>query len=145
MEITAPTQAIADAAQFFAEALQIDKCTAELEIHFIELDCDEDEIACSTSGWIVYADNVADIYIRENYADPQESQLEILAHEMVHLKQYMKGELVDIPGTNAVSWKGVRFSCSNNPESWTYWDSPWEMEAFGRQHGLNYMRQVQNV
>lgn len=50
-----------------------------------------------------------------------------LAHEMIHLKQYALGELDEKMNV----WKGRRVSSSID-----YWDSPWEIEAHGREAGL---------
>lgn len=50
-----------------------------------------------------------------------------LAHEIVHLKQYAMGELDE----NMNVWKGKRISSSTN-----YWDTPWEIEAHGREGGM---------
>jgi hypothetical protein len=142
MEITAPTVEIANAALFYAKALDIDCLDGTLEIEYIEDAADPEGMACTSSGWIEYADDEAVIYIRREYDDPMESQLEILAHEMVHFKQYLKKELIDLPGSNWVLWNKSLHLASNDPEAWIYWNSPWELEAFGRQQGLNYMRQV---
>ena len=57
-------------------------------------------------------------------------QLMTLAHEAVHLKQYALGEIDE----NMNTWKGVRI-----PASTDYYDSPWEIEAHGREKGL-YVR-----
>lgn len=53
-----------------------------------------------------------------------------LAHECVHLKQFALGEIND----SLTHWKGVRMSSDLD-----YWDSPWEIEARGREAGL-YVR-----
>lgn len=50
-----------------------------------------------------------------------------LAHEMVHVKQFAMGELEE----NMNVWKGKRFSGKTD-----YWDTPWEIEAHGREYGL---------
>jgi len=50
-----------------------------------------------------------------------------LAHEMVHLKQYVMGELDETMDV----WNGKRVSSKVS-----YWDSPWEIEARGRELGL---------
>lgn len=50
-----------------------------------------------------------------------------LAHEMVHVKQFAMGELHE----NMNAWKGKRL-----PSSVDYWDTPWEIEAHGREYGL---------
>lgn len=54
-------------------------------------------------------------------------KLMTLAHECVHLKQYALGEIDE----NMNTWKGIRV-----PKSTDYWDSPWEIEAHGREKGL---------
>lgn len=58
-----------------------------------------------------------------------------LAHEMVHLKQYAKGEMKDIwRPTRMVKWHGERYL----HEEMDYWEQPWEIEAYGREKGLYY-------
>ena len=57
-------------------------------------------------------------------------QLMTLAHEAVHVKQYALGEITEDMNT----WKGTRV-----PASTDYYDSPWEIEAHGREKGL-YVR-----
>lgn len=67
-----------------------------------------------------------------------------LAHEMVHVKQYVKNELGEkltvARGKNDVSpkstWNGVVWK--PNSLEHPYFDSPWEIEAFGREIGLYY-------
>ena len=59
----------------------------------------------------------------------------VLAHEIVHLKQYAKGELKDCSKVKSVRWKGKLY-CEENVN---YWDQPWEIEAYGRERGL-YLR-----
>jgi hypothetical protein len=139
MNIEAPNLILLNAAVFYCDALQITKLEGSVDILYAEGPDD------GMSGWIEYANGHADIYVRRNYTDPTENVFEILAHEMVHLKQYITGELVDIPGRNEVYWKGQVMMTTNNPDLWTYWESPWELEAFGRQQGLNYKRQLENL
>lgn len=56
-----------------------------------------------------------------------------LAHEMVHVKQYAKGELKDIfRPTRMVKWQGEKYL----HEEIDYWEQPWEIEAYGREKGL---------
>ena len=59
--------------------------------------------------------------------------LEILAHEMVHVKQFAIGELIDNPSGKTVKWQGKRISVRDDDG---YWTAPWEIEAYGRQPGL---------
>jgi hypothetical protein len=56
--------------------------------------------------------------------------LETLAHEMVHVKQYVNGELND----RLSAWCGVKVDSTKVD----YWSHPWEIDAFGRETGLLY-------
>ena len=57
--------------------------------------------------------------------------LETVAHEMVHVKQYARGELYQGTRIAKHRWQGKWVS--NNLD---YWDQPWEIEAHGREAGL---------
>lgn len=55
-----------------------------------------------------------------------------LAHEMVHAKQYARGQLkeyVDSNGDMGFKWLGQR--CDTE-----YYDCPWELEAFSRERNM---------
>lgn len=54
-----------------------------------------------------------------------------LAHEMVHVKQYARAELYHGTRKPQFRWQGQWFK-----ESTDYWDSPWEVEAYGKELGL---------
>ena len=51
---------------------------------------------------------------------------------MVHLKQYAKGELSNELIT--AKWQGKTYKISGSLED--YLNYPWEIEAFGREHGM---------
>ena len=55
-----------------------------------------------------------------------------LAHEMVHVKQWAKGEMYEYAEQDMVRFNKTKFNLANI----NYWDYPWEIEAFGRQLGL---------
>ena len=55
-----------------------------------------------------------------------------LAHEMVHVKQWAKGEMYEYVEQDMVRFNKTKFNLANI----NYWDYPWEIEAFGRQLGL---------
>lgn len=57
--------------------------------------------------------------------------METIAHEMVHLKQYAKGELVDLSRSGSTRWQNNLVDNQTN-----YWDLPWEIEAHGKELGL---------
>lgn len=81
-------------------------------------------------------------FVIEIYDDPTECIFETLAHEMVHIKQYAKRELGDeitlAKGTKEYSvtkWQGKFWKPKKREDS--YFDSPWEIEAYGRGIGLH--------
>jgi hypothetical protein len=53
-----------------------------------------------------------------------------LGHEMVHVKQYAKGELKFHERGNTVTFQKQQYTDDE------YWESPWEIEAYGREPGL---------
>ena len=55
---------------------------------------------------------------------PLDQILTWLAHEMVHLKQFVRGELCDY-ATGSVQWKSKRYS-----RNVKYSEQPWEKEAY---------------
>jgi hypothetical protein len=57
--------------------------------------------------------------------------LETVAHEMVHVKQFAKGELYQGIRVNKHRWQGKWLE-----DNVDYWDLPWEIEAHGREVGL---------
>jgi len=59
--------------------------------------------------------------------------LECLGHELVHIKQYLNGEIFDYKEGD-VRYRGERFSSWEEGEA--YWFTPWELEAYGYEHGL---------
>jgi len=58
--------------------------------------------------------------------------LQCLAHEIVHVKQYAKGELSNELIT--AKWQGKVYKLTNSMEDYLNW--PWEIEAYGRDRAL---------
>lgn len=68
-----------------------------------------------------------------NTKHQRHKQLQVLAHEMVHVKQYAKNELrSDDP--RSASFAGKAYKITSSLED--YLNYPWEIEAFGRERGL---------
>ena len=55
-----------------------------------------------------------------------------VAHEMVHVKQWVKGEMYEYTIPNIVRFIKTKYDMNDMD----YYDYPWEIEAFGRQLGL---------
>lgn len=97
---------------------------------------------------IGYNDNCAEVEWVDNPRQPRKFKVTIyippkvslrylisaLAHEMVHVKQYVKNELIDLTSTDfEVSiYKNKKYNIQKVP----YFEQPWEIEAYGRTYGL---------
>ncbi len=74
-------------------------------------------------------------------AQDDDDLVKTLAHEMVHVKQYAKNELSKQMRVTrglgfrlATKWQGEFWKPKSKEDP--YWDSPWEIEAYGREVGL---------
>ena len=78
-------------------------------------------------------DEEAYIELDETLIGDEDYFKETLAHELVHAKQLLKGELVDETGFKTI-WKGEEYVNLRNklPEA-VYKALPWEAEAYTRQ------------
>ena len=59
--------------------------------------------------------------------------LNTIAHELVHVKQWAKGEMYELQSIrNCYKYKGLKV----DRKKLDYWDLPWEIEAHGHAIGL---------
>jgi hypothetical protein len=128
-------QQIADAVYFYAEYLMSDRLLQNIEIEVVlEKDLIRNE------GDQAYCVNMSDSGAAREFEISIDSGmgkralLLALAHEMVHVKQYAKGELKYLS-----SKKLQRFQGKDYHPDYLYWEKPWEIEAFGRELGLYSM------
>lgn len=87
------------------------------------------------------------ITLRQKQGD--DDIIKTLAHEMVHVKQYARRELVS--GILIAAKGGFKVASKWHGDIWKpkskecgYYDSPWEIEAYGREVGL-YIRWVKHI
>ena len=104
-----------------------------VDIHLINKLDEKDGL----SGDCIWEDNTCtrprEFTIRINSSQSLQEMLSTIAHEMVHVKQYARGELKDFSRTtNVCKWKGTTMEW----EKIHYYDQPWEIEAHGRERGL---------
>jgi len=86
---------------------------------------------CNPTGALGYClelDNHREFELEIDKTQPLRRLLETVAHEMVHVKQYARRELLP----NTENWMGKTY----DPKKVSYWDLPWEIEAHGRETGL---------
>ena len=72
-------------------------------------------------------------YIGLNPKMKRAKMLQAIAHEMVHVKQYARGELSNELIT--AKWRGKTYKITNSMEDYFNW--PWEIEAYGRDRSLH--------
>lgn len=131
----ATNKQIADAVYFYAEYLMSDRLLKNLEVEIVLEDNliknEGDQAYCvdiSTSG------PARDFEITVDAGMSKRALLIAIAHEMVHVKQYARGELKYLSSKKLQRFQGKVY----NPE-FMYWERPWEIEAFGRELGLYSM------
>jgi hypothetical protein len=83
---------------------------------YIELTIPDDNL----NGWCEYDGENFEIEIKESLS--REELIKTVAHEMVHVKQYLTGELVEERCKRI--WKGVDHTDD------THFNYPWEIEAY---------------
>jgi hypothetical protein len=133
----ATNKQIADVVYFYAEYLMSDRLLRNLEIEIVLEDNlirnEGDQAYCvdlSCSG------PARDFEITVDAGLGKRALLIALAHELVHVKQYARGELKYLSSKKLQRFQGKMY----NPE-FMYWERPWEIEAFGRELGLYTMFQ----
>lgn len=124
-----------DAAMYYASLLfknveLSDPCTIDIEFKKPEGGC---------LGQALHLGE-GDVELMINPSQSLRSSLLTLAHEMVHVKQYVTGEMKDSSkGIDYTVWKNKLVEIS----SMNYYDLPWEVDAMGREYGL-YRRWIES-
>jgi hypothetical protein len=77
--------------------------------------------------------NPRDFIIRLDTSLDIRKFVEAIMHELVHVKQYARGELKPING-GMNKWNKQKYDL----DKIDYWETPWEIEAYGRTPGLLY-------
>lgn len=57
----------------------------------------------------------------------------VLIHELIHVKQYVNNQLFDYADGITVRYEGKVYK--DNTDFISYWDNPWEIDAYGRTVG----------
>lgn len=127
-----------DIAQYCADILLGTRLSdkIELRIEFVK-QLDKHNAIEGDCGWEDDELRPREFTIRIREGLKLSRKLRTICHEMVHVKQYAKGEMKQM-------WKPARttkFQGEYFSDDMDYWDTPWEIEAFGRECGL-YTRWV---
>ena len=122
------------AAAFYAKKLLTQSMSDKIEL---ELEFNSDDMGRDVYGycdWNFDNHRPKDFTITIHPNLSKKQTLLAIAHEMVHLKQYAKGELKDYMRKHRVRFKNKIYDHG----SIDYWEQPWEIEAHGREKGLYY-------
>lgn len=127
-----------EAAEFFADILMDPRIVRNLQIDIektrysdVQGEC-IDEDGFRNPRWFT-------INLRDSKDD--EDPVQTLAHEMVHVKQHARNQLVSgvmVPTKGGLAmhskWMGKIWKPKRKEDA--YFDSPWEIEAYGKEVGL---------
>lgn len=123
-----------NAAHFYADKLEISKAIQNRLQLNIFVRKGPNRGSCAVDCYPVRLPTEFDIEIHPT--EDLNDMLSSFAHEFVHVKQFAIGELRMLKKCN--KWKDNIWVNKKN-EIDDYYDSPWEIEAFGREEGL-YLR-----
>lgn len=73
--------------------------------------------------------------VRKNMFGRFEEALPCLMHELMHVKQYLSGELVDVSNTK-YRYRGRIFNCPEIGDLDGYYNQPFEVQAYGHESHL---------
>jgi hypothetical protein len=99
---------------------------ALLEIRFVTESGEEGD---ETYGWAIADQEEGELEIAKTYKGQKVGflmQMRTIVHEMVHIKQFLKGELDE----QGIRWYGELY------DNVAYGKQPWEIEAYGREDEL---------
>jgi len=122
-----------EALEFYASKLMSKRLSNKLFIEIEGRDGLIDGYANALCTWENDWYRPRDFHIEVNTDQKLEELFTTLAHEMVHVKQFARGEMRDVfyPAKRTM-W----FKESVSRDKTDYWDLPWEIEAHGRERGL---------
>lgn len=119
------------AAHFFAEQLFSKKSIDDIELEIVLVKNMSEKGNCEV---LDHEEIYPTLFRIELKKDKIDEQVTTLAHEMVHMKQYHTNELRELTEKDTYLWHDKVVNMS----SVDYHDYPWEIEAYGKEVGLNF-------
>ena len=121
------------AAWYYAEKLMGKRLINNLEINInLKRNLYEKDKSEGTAIWEDESSRPKEFTIELDCDTKVRNILITLAHEMVHIKQWAKGEMYEYADLGKVRFMKTKYDMNNL----NYWDFPWEIEAYGKQLGL---------
>jgi len=131
------------ATEFYADKLISKRMQKNISVL---LEHDNDLVKDNMGGfceWIEENIRPRNFLISLNCKQPMDELLISLAHEMVHVKQFVSEELKHRIRNRTLLWNNVVI----DPDQYLYADLPWEVEAYHKEEILyeQYRRQYQSL
>jgi len=124
---------ITAATWFYAEKLMGERLINNLELNInLKRDLYEKDNTEGTAIWEDESYRPKEFTIELNCDAKIRNILITLAHEMVHVKQWAKNEMYEYVEPGKVRFMKTKYDMNDL----SYWDFPWEIEAYGKQLGL---------
>jgi len=122
-----------NAAVFYGEKLLSRKMLESIDLRVVFVkNLEKDHQIVGDCGWEDDNYRPREFMIRVDANMNKRRTMITLAHEMVHAKQYARGEMRDMMRREYTRWHKEPVDTDNT----NYWDLPWEIEAHGRETGL---------
>lgn len=129
VRLTKQRKSLVEAAKFYAKDLGIDNVDCHVNIVFTHM---------LTELFFVHAEvnNINERRINiliDAKMKGNDMGLSTMAHEMVHVKQYIRKELGLTKNGEHITWNGKKVNSSLK-----YYETPWEMEAMQKEVIMKY-------
>ena len=121
-----------DAVHFYAKHLLGENLYNKIELHLVFQEIYPKSKIYGYCEWMDTNHRSRDFMITMDKNLTKKTMLLALAHEVVHVKQYAKGELKDYLKSDKSKWLGKIVDLTDSD----YWEQPWEIDAHGREKGL---------
>lgn len=124
-----------DIAQFCADKLMSKRLSETIELRILFVKQLDETNSFDGDCWFEDDDSLGrpkEFVIRVRETMCLAKKMRTICHEMVHVKQYATGEMKSMSRpARFTKFQGMLY-----PDELDYWDTPWEIEAFGRESGL---------
>lgn len=81
-------------------------------------------------GWEDDNTRPREFLIRIDSSQSKSMQMRTLAHEIIHVKQFARGELFDYLQSDKIRWKRKKYNMKSKMLLRDYMKLPWEVEAY---------------
>ena len=113
------------AAKYMSSMLMTDKLCEQIAVRIRPMKLDEE----GATLWLDTNHKPREFEVQLNTKLSREHTLYALGHELVHVRQFAKGELKQMARELKIKWKKKKYNALDQEDHLKYWSLPWEMEA----------------